>query len=80
MVVETTNVVLAIVLGLLLGIAYSLRILVLMERRVARIEIHIENLAARILSEEVKIEKEEEQLMKLKKPAARKAKKPAGKR
>ena len=49
----------AIIIGTLLAIVYSLRILVLMERRVARIEIHIENLASRILSEELKIEKEE---------------------
>lgn len=48
--------------GVLAAIIYSLRVLVLMERRIARIEIHIENLASRILSEEVKIEKEEEEI------------------
>jgi hypothetical protein len=43
--------------GTLAAIVYSLRILVLVERRVARMEEHIEGIASRIVSEEVKIEK-----------------------
>jgi hypothetical protein len=61
---DTLFVVLSIVMGTLFAIVYCLRVLVLMERRVARIEIHIENLATRILSEELKIEKEEKELEK----------------
>ena len=48
---------LAIVIGTLAAIVYSLRVLVLMERRVARIEGHIENLVSKVMREELKIEK-----------------------
>lgn len=50
-------VILSIIIGTLAAIVYSLRVLVLMERKVAKIEKHIETLAGRILSEEYKIEK-----------------------
>jgi hypothetical protein len=49
---------LAVVVGTLAAIVYSLRILVLMERRMGRIEAHIDNIAHKILKEELKIEKE----------------------
>ncbi len=52
-VVELT---LCIVVGMLLAIIFSLRILVIMERRVARMELHIERIASRILKEERVIE------------------------
>jgi hypothetical protein len=48
---------LAVIIGTLAAIVYSLRILVLMERRVSRIETHIESMANRILREEVAIER-----------------------
>jgi hypothetical protein len=48
---------LAVIIGTLAAIVYSLRILVLMERRVSRIEGHIEVMANRILREEVQIER-----------------------
>lgn len=48
---------LAIIVGTLASIVYSLRVLVLMERRVARIELHVERAVDRIMKEEVKIEK-----------------------
>ena len=48
---------LAVIIGTLLAIVYSLRILVLMERRVGRMEMHIEKIAERVLKEEVRIEK-----------------------
>jgi hypothetical protein len=51
------NLTLAVFVGTLAAIVYSLRILVLVERRVARMEEHIEGIASRIVSEEVKIEK-----------------------
>ena len=50
-------VILSVIIGTLLAIVYSLRILVLMERRMGRIENHIEKLAMRILREEIKIER-----------------------
>ncbi|MFH2028331.1 MAG: hypothetical protein ABIJ08_04295 [Nanoarchaeota archaeon] len=48
---------LAIIIGTLAAIVYSLRILVLMERRIARIELHIERAVDKVMKEEVKIEK-----------------------
>ena len=51
------EVILFAILGMVLGIVYSLRVLVLMERRMARIEGHLEALASKILREELKIEK-----------------------
>jgi hypothetical protein len=54
------HVVLAVIIGTLLAIVYSLRILVLMERRIARIDMHLEVLINQVLLEEKKIEKEEE--------------------
>ena len=51
------EVTLAIIIGTLAAIVYSLRIMVLMERRIARIEGHIENVVTKIMKEELKIEK-----------------------
>ncbi len=48
---------LAVVVGTLAAIVYSLRVLVLMERRIAKIEMHIDNLVHKILKEELSIEK-----------------------
>jgi DNA-directed RNA polymerase sigma subunit (sigma70/sigma32) len=53
------TVVLAVIIGTLFAIVYSLRILVLMERRIARIDMHMEVLINKVLSEEKKIEAEE---------------------
>jgi hypothetical protein len=59
MVVEDTllRIVLAVIIGTLAAIVYSLRVLVLMERRVARIEQHMDNLVHKTLTEESKIER-----------------------
>ena len=56
MVFGVQEVTLAIIVGTLAAIVYSLRILVLMERRIARSESHIENVVNRIMKEELKIE------------------------
>ena len=48
---------LAVIVGTLAAIVYSIRVLILMERRVARIEEHIDSIAHRILTEEQAIEK-----------------------
>jgi hypothetical protein len=50
-------VILAIIIGTLAAIVYSLRILVLLERRIAKIDINLERIVDRIASEETKIEK-----------------------
>ena len=56
MTLSIEQVILSVIVGTLAAIVYSLRVLVLMERRVANIEIHIEKLAGRVLKEELKIE------------------------
>jgi hypothetical protein len=48
---------LAIIVGTLAAIVYSLRVLVLMERRVARIEEHMDTLVHKVAVEETKIER-----------------------
>jgi hypothetical protein len=48
---------LAVIVGTLAAIVYCIRVLILMERRVARIEEHLDNIAHKILSEEQVIEK-----------------------
>ncbi len=48
---------LAVIIGTLAGIVYSLRVLFLIERRVARIEEHMDNIVHKVLSEELKIER-----------------------
>jgi|TARA_Y100000310_G_scaffold337537_1_gene424815 hypothetical protein len=57
MVLGVQEITLAIIVGTLAAIVYSLRVLVLMERRIARIEGHIENAVNRVMKEELKIEK-----------------------
>jgi len=59
---ELQGVILAIIIGTLAAIVYSLRILVLLERRIGRIDINIERLARDILKEEVNIEGEEKRI------------------
>jgi len=51
------EVTLAIIVGALGAIVYSLRVLVLMERRIARIELHIENVVNKVMKEETAIER-----------------------
>lgn len=48
---------LLVIVGTLAAIVYALRILVMMERRIAKIEGHVERVTTRVLKEEVKIEK-----------------------
>lgn len=47
-----TGVILAIILGTLFAIVYSLRILLLVERRIASVEMNIQKMTSKILSEE----------------------------
>jgi len=53
------TVILAIIIGTLAAIVYSLRILVLMERRMARIDVHVEALVTKVFQEEQRIESKE---------------------
>ncbi len=50
------RIVLAVIVGVLFGIVYCMRVLVLMERRVARIEEHMDRIMHKVLQEELKIE------------------------
>jgi len=50
------RIVLAVIVGVLFGIIYCMRVLVLMERRVARIEGHVDSVVQKILREEMLIE------------------------
>ena len=61
---EAESIILVIILGTLAAIVYSLRRLVLIERRVASLDMNIEKLVKAILSEEVKIEMEEKDIEK----------------
>ena len=54
---DLQTIILAIIIGTLGAIVYSLRVLVLMERRISRIDKHIEMMAEKIVLEEGKIEK-----------------------
>ncbi len=50
------RIVLAVIVGVLFGIVYCMRVLVLMERRVARIEEHMDTIMHKVLQEEIRIE------------------------
>ena len=65
-----SEVTLSIIIGVLAAIVYSLRVLVLMDRKIARVENHIEKIATSILKEEAKIE----HMLSKKKPKSRKKK------
>lgn len=54
--------ILGIIIGTLLAIVYALRVLVLMERRLARVDAHIETLVKTILEEEEQILAEEQKI------------------
>jgi hypothetical protein len=55
---DVQKLILAVIIGTLAAIVYSLRVLVLMERRIASIEAHIERVIEKIMKEEIVIEKE----------------------
>jgi len=54
---ELAEVILAVIIGTLAAIVYSLRVLILMERRVANMEQNIQRLTSKVLKEEVTIER-----------------------
>lgn len=54
---ELAEVILAVIIGTLAAIVYSLRVLILLERRVASMEMNIQRMTAKVLKEETIIEK-----------------------
>lgn len=51
------GVILAIILATLAAIVYSLRVLVILERRIARVDLNVERITERVLVEESRIER-----------------------
>lgn len=60
---SSEQVILAIIVGTLFAIIYSLRILVLVERRIARMDENLLLIAKSIAAEEVKIERQEKAIL-----------------
>lgn len=54
---ELAEVILAVIIGTLAAIVYSLRVLILLERRVASMELNIQRMTAKVLKEESMIER-----------------------
>lgn len=65
MALSLEGVILAIIIGTMAAIVYSLRILVLLERRISRIDFHLEKLVNKVLKEEELIESEEKKIEKI---------------
>ncbi len=70
------QVILLIILGIVAAIVYSLRVLVLMERRISRIDENLERIALQIVEEEKKIKEEEDEIEKVLNIKKGKSKKP----
>ncbi|HIH10689.1 TPA: hypothetical protein HA241_00700 [Candidatus Woesearchaeota archaeon] len=54
---ELAEVILAVIIGTLAAIVYSLRVLILLERRVASMEMNIQKMTSKVLQEEGVIER-----------------------
>jgi len=54
---QLAEVILAVIIGTLAAIVYSLRVLILLERRVANMEANIQRMTSKVLNEEMMIEK-----------------------
>ncbi|MAG73405.1 hypothetical protein CL620_03760 [archaeon] len=54
---ELAEVILAVIIGTLAAIVYSLRVLILLERRVAGMEMNIQRMTSKVLREEQVIER-----------------------
>ena len=48
---------LGVIIGALVAIIYSLRVIVMMDRRIERMEMHLERIANKLVSETSRIEK-----------------------
>ncbi len=49
------EVILAVIIGTLAAIVYSLRVLIMLERRVASMELNIQRMTTKVLAEEVSL-------------------------
>ena len=49
---DLNEVILAVIIGTLFAIVYSLRVLILLERRVASMEANVQRMTSRVLAEE----------------------------
>jgi len=58
------TVILALIIGTLFAIVYSLRVLVILERRIARMDYNIERITSRVAKEELEILQEEKKIEK----------------
>lgn len=54
---ELAQVILAVIIGTLLAIVYSLRVLIMVERRIANMEENIQKMTQKVLREETVIER-----------------------
>lgn len=54
---ELAEVILAVIIGTLAAIVYSLRVLILMERRIASMESNIQKIASKVLKQELSIQR-----------------------
>ena len=61
---STEQVILAIIIGTLFAIIYSLRVLVMMERRIARMDENLLLITRKIVAEEGRIERQERAILK----------------
>mgnify|MGYP001610025814 CR=1 FL=1 len=57
MALSIEQVILAIIIGTLLAIVYSLRVLIIIEKRMASVEGNIQRMTSKVLQEETRIEK-----------------------
>lgn len=57
MALDTNTFILIVIIGTLAAIVYSLRILLILERRVAGMELNIQRMTNKVIKEEIKIEK-----------------------
>ncbi len=64
MALSTEQVILAVIVGTLFAIIYSLRVLVLVERRIARMDENLLLITRKIAAEELRIEKAEKAILK----------------
>ncbi len=70
-----SEVILAVIIGTLAAIVYSLRVLILLERRVANMESHIQGMARHVMADESRILKAVETRKPVSKPAKKKVSK-----
>ena len=76
MAMNTDGLILAIIIGTLAAIGYSLRILVLLERRIARMDENIQRITLKIAKEELRIEAEEHRIERMLEPKKKRSKEP----